>query len=116
MVDKGRITQTLINIVTNSIHAMEGGGKLTIKAELEGRDWVRITVSDTGKGIPEGEIERAFDYSYTTKEKGLGLGLPIAHKIVEEHGGRITLESQVGKGTTVSIFLPTKESPGEGRP
>jgi signal transduction histidine kinase len=116
MVDKGRITQALINIMTNSIHAMEGGGNLTIKAELEGRDWVRITVSDTGKGIPEGEIERAFDYSYTTKEKGLGLGLPIAHKIVEEHGGRITLESQVGKGTTVSIFLPTKESPREGRP
>jgi signal transduction histidine kinase len=116
MVDKGRITQALINIVTNSIHAMEGGGDLTMKAELDGRDWVRITISDTGGGIPEGEIERAFDYSYTTKEKGLGLGLPIALRIVEEHGGRITLESQPGKGTTVSLFLPTKEAPGEGRP
>jgi signal transduction histidine kinase len=116
MVDKGRITQALINIVTNSIHAMEGGGNLTIRAELDGKDWVRIAISDTGRGIPEGEIERAFDYSYTTKEKGLGLGLPVAHKIVEEHGGRITLESHVEEGTTVSLFLPTREAPGEGEP
>jgi signal transduction histidine kinase len=112
MIDKGRITQALINIVTNSIHAMEEGGNLTIKAKLDGRDWVRITVSDTGRGIPEKEIERTFDYSYTTKEKGLGLGLPIAHKIIEEHGGRITIESRVGKGTDVSIFLPVKGPPG----
>jgi len=108
MIDKGRITQALINIVTNSIHAMEGGGSLTIKAEMDGKDWMRIMVSDTGRGISEEEIEKAFDYTYTTKEKGLGLGLPIAHKIIEEHGGRITIESQVGKGTTVSLFLPVK--------
>jgi signal transduction histidine kinase len=87
---------------------MEGGGNLTVKAEMDGRDWVKIIISDTGRGIPTGEIEKAFDYSYTTKEKGLGLGLPIAHKIIEEHGGRITIESQRGKGTIVSIFLPAK--------
>jgi signal transduction histidine kinase len=108
MMDKGRITQALINIVTNGIHAMEGGGDLTLKAKMDGRDWIGIMVSDTGRGIPEEEIEKAFDYSYTTKEKGLGLGLPIAHKIIEEHGGRITIESQVRTGTTVSIFLPAK--------
>ncbi len=108
MIDKGRITQALVNIVTNSLHAMEGGGHLTVKAEMDGKDWVRIMVSDTGRGIPEGEIEKAFDYTYTTKEKGLGLGLPIAHRILEEHGGRIAIESHVGKGTTVSIFLPAK--------
>jgi signal transduction histidine kinase len=108
MMDKGRITQALINIVTNGIHSMEGGGNLTIKAEMDGRDWMRIMVSDTGRGISEEEIEKAFDYSYTTKEKGLGLGLPIAHKIIEEHGGRITIESRVGEGTTVSLFLPAK--------
>ena len=115
MIDKGRITQALVNIVTNSIHAMEGGGSLTLKADVEERDWVRIEVSDTGRGIPEEEIEKAFDYSYTTREKGLGLGLPIAHKIIEEHGGRITMESQVGKGTDVSIFLPIKGTFGEER-
>jgi signal transduction histidine kinase len=108
IMDKGRITQALINIMTNSINAMEGGGNLTIKANVEGKDWVRITVSDTGRGIPEKEIERVFDYSYTTREKGLGLGLPIAHKIIEEHGGRMTIESEVGRGTAVSIFLPVK--------
>ena len=113
MMDKGRITQALINIVTNGIHAMEGGGSLTIEAKLDGKDWVRITVSDTGRGIPEEEIERAFDYSYTTREKGLGLGLPIAHKIIEGHGGRIALKSQVGRGTTISIFLPVTGSTGE---
>jgi len=106
IMDKGTITQALINIVTNSLHAMEGGGALTIKAKLDRRDWVRIVVSDTGKGIAEKEIEKVFDYSYTTRDKGLGLGLPIAHKIIEEHGGRITIESQVGEGTTVSILLP----------
>ena len=112
MMDRGRITQALINIVTNGINAMEGGGILTLRAELDGKDWVRIVVSDTGRGITKEEIERVFDYSYTTREKGLGLGLPIVHKIVEEHGGRITLESQVGRGTTISIFLPVKGSAG----
>ena len=108
MMDKERITQALINIVTNSIDAMEGGGKLTMRAILDGRDRVKVVISDTGMGIPEEEIESAFDYSYTTREKGLGLGLPIVHKIIEEHGGRITIESRVGKGTDVSVFLPLR--------
>ncbi len=106
LIDKGKITQALINIVTNGLHAMDGGGKLTIKAEMDRKDWVKVTVSDTGQGIPEDRIEKVFDYSYTTREKGLGLGLPLAHKIIEEHGGRISMESQVGKGTTVCILLP----------
>jgi signal transduction histidine kinase len=89
---------------------MERGGKLTIKAEIDRKDWARITISDTGKGILKEEIEKVFDYSYTTREKGLGLGLPIAHKIIEEHGGRITIASRVGKGTAVSILLPIGET------
>ncbi len=108
-IDKGRITQALVNIVTNGLHAMERGGKLTLMAEMVRKDWVKITVSDTGTGIAEEDMERIFDYSYTTREKGLGLGLPIAHKIIEEHGGRITIESQVGEGTAVSFFLPITE-------
>jgi len=108
--DKGKISQALINIVTNGLHAMERGGKLTIKAKIDRKDWARITISDTGKGIPKEEIEKVFDYSYTTREKGLGLGLPIAHKIIEEHGGRITIASRMGKGTAVSILLPIGET------
>jgi signal transduction histidine kinase len=112
MMDKGKITQALINIVTNSIQAMEEGGSLTLKAGVDGGDWVEIAVSDTGKGIPEDDIEKILEYTYTTKEKGLGLGLPIAHKIIEEHGGRMTIESTVGGGTTVFLFLPVKGVPG----
>jgi signal transduction histidine kinase len=106
MMDKGKITQALINIVTNGLHAMEKGGDLTLRADMNGKDWVKIAIADTGKGIPKAEIEKVFDYSYTTREKGLGLGLPIARKIVEEHGGRILMQSREGKGTTVSILLP----------
>jgi signal transduction histidine kinase len=112
MMDKGKITQALINIVTNSIQAMEEGGSLTLRAGVDDGDLVEIAVSDTGKGIPEDAIEKVFEYTYTTKEKGLGLGLPIAHKIIEEHGGRMTIESTVGGGTTVFLFLPVKGVPG----
>ena len=108
MVDKERITQVLINVLTNSLHAMEGGGHLTIKAFPDRRGWVTISVSDTGKGIPHEEIEKVFDYAYTTREKGLGLGLPIAGKIIEEHGGHIAIESQAGRGTTVTMSLPVR--------
>lgn len=108
IMDKEKMTQALINIVTNSLDAMEGGGNLVIKARVDRKDWVRITVTDTGRGIAEEHIEKVFDYSYTTREKGLGVGLPIARQIIEAHGGRITIESRVGKGTTVSVLLPIK--------
>ena len=62
--------------------------------------------------IPKDEIEKVLEYTYTTKEKGLGLGLPIAHKIIEEHGGRMTIESTVGGGSTVALLLPAKGVPG----
>jgi len=108
MMDREGMSQALVNIVTNGLDAMEGGGTLTIRAEPVRRDWVRITVADTGKGIPEEQIERVFDYSYTSREKGLGLGLPMARKIIEEHGGRVDIESRVGEGTSISILLPLK--------
>ena len=108
VVDKEKITQALINVVTNSLHAMEGGGDLTVRAFSDRKGWVGVSVTDSGRGISQEEIVRVFDYAYTTREKGLGLGLPIARKIIEEHGGRITVESQVGRGTTVSMSLPVR--------
>jgi signal transduction histidine kinase len=108
VMDKDKITQALINIVTNGLHAIEDGGKLTLSAGMDRRDRLRITIADTGKGIPKERIQRVFDYAFTTREKGLGLGLPIAHKILEEHRGEIVIDSKVGEGTRVSVFLPAE--------
>jgi signal transduction histidine kinase len=69
-----------------------------------------VQVSDTGEGIPEENLGRIFEYYFTTKEKGMGLGLPLAHKIIRDHGGTIEVDSVAGKGTTFRVTLPV---PGE---
>jgi two-component system sensor histidine kinase HydH len=68
---------------------------------------VRIDVSDTGKGIDEKDIARIFDPYFTTRSSGTGIGLAIVHKIIEAHAGELRVTSEPGKGTTVSVFLPT---------
>ena len=73
---------------------------------------VVIRVADTGEGIPPENLGKIFDYYFTTKEKGMGLGLPLAHKIIEEHGGIIEVESEAGKGTTFRISLPAAGEEG----
>ena len=67
---------------------------------------MRIHISDTGQGIPPDRLSRIFDPFYTTKEKGLGLGMAITHRIIEDHKGTIDVQSQVGLGTTFTIYLP----------
>ena len=89
----------------NGIQAMDRDGVLRIEARAS-RDHVEIKVSDTGAGIPPDQMEKVFNYYYTTKEKGVGLGLPIAHRIIEAHQGQLTVESRVGIGTQVTIRLP----------
>ncbi|OGP91632.1 MAG: hypothetical protein A2156_15280 [Deltaproteobacteria bacterium RBG_16_48_10] len=103
--DEEKLTQALINIMKNGMQAMEQGGALRIEAHTS-RDQVEVKISDTGAGIPQDQMEKIFNYYYTTKEKGVGLGLPIAHRIIEAHGGQLKLESQVGLGTKVTILLP----------
>jgi signal transduction histidine kinase len=71
-----------------------------------------IRVSDTGSGLAPEEVGKIFDPDYTTKEKGLGLGLPIAHEIIRGHGGTIRVQSGIGQGTTFEIVLPMKPAPG----
>lgn len=103
--DSQQLKQALINIVLNAVQATPAAGEVRIGAEKKGKE-LRITVSDTGSGIPHEGQERIFDPYYTTKEKGMGLGLPLAQSIVHEHEGRIEVQSRPGKGAAFTIVLP----------
>ena len=107
-IDAQQIQQVLVNLVKNAIQAMTKGGTLTIQTG-ETSEGVWVSVADTGGGIPQEQINRIFEPFYTTKKKGSGLGLMIVQRIVRAHGGRIELESQVGRGTTFRIWLPLHE-------
>lgn len=106
--DPQQIQQVLVNLIKNAMQAMTKGGTLTLQTG-EGSDGVWVSVADTGGGIPQEQINRIFEPFFTTKEKGSGLGLMIVQRIVRAHGGRIELESQVGRGTTFRIWLPLHE-------
>lgn len=107
-IDPAQIKQALVNLIKNATQAMSKGGVLTLQTDT-GVDGVVVTVADTGGGIPQEQINRIFEPFYTTKQKGSGLGLMIVQRIVRDHGGRIDLESHVGKGTTFRIWLPAAE-------
>jgi signal transduction histidine kinase len=117
--DMGQLQQAVIILAENAIDAMPGGGTLTLRtlrAEDEEGGAVLIEVRDTGQGIPVEIRERIFDPFFTTKEvgRGTGLGLAVCYGIVTEHGGRIAVDSTVGRGTVFRISLPaTKNSDGE---
>jgi signal transduction histidine kinase len=108
-----RIRSVLINLITNAVYAIKDGGEITIRAysELE-KDGFSFQVTDTGEGIPQNIITKIFDPFFTTKEvgKGSGLGLSISYGIMEQHSGKISVSSEVGKGTTFACFLPFHQS------
>jgi PAS domain S-box-containing protein len=104
-IDAQQMQQVLVNLIKNAIQAMTKGGTLTVQTG-ETSDNVWVSVTDTGGGIPQEQINRIFEPFYTTKKKGSGLGLMIVQRIVRAHGGRIEVESQVGRGTTFRIWLP----------
>ena len=109
-IDTDRITQVLLNLYLNAIESMEQGGVLTVVLDLdESSNRFRITVSDTGNGIPEKDLPKLFDPYFTTKSSGTGLGLAIVHKIIESHGGEIRIETIPKTGTTVTVLLPSKD-------
>ncbi|OEU66937.1 MAG: hypothetical protein BA867_00065 [Desulfobacterales bacterium S5133MH16] len=126
LADPTQINQVLINLCTNADHAMPDGGILEISlknieldedtatqySDLNSGQYVNLTVSDTGHGISQGDIDRIFDPYFTTKEvgKGTGMGLPVVHGIVKSHGGTISVESKLGKGTTFHIYFPVIEA------
>ncbi len=107
-IDATQMQQVLVNLVKNAMHAMTKGGTLTLQTG-ETEDGVWMSVTDTGGGIPQEQINRIFEPFYTTKKTGTGLGLMIVQRIVRAHGGRIELESHGGRGTTFRIRLPRHE-------
>ena len=111
--DEEKLTQALINIMKNGMQAMEKGGALRVETHSF-KDRVEVAISDSGSGIPPEEMEKIFNYYYTTKEKGVGLGLPIAHRIIEAHGGELKVESQPGSGTRVTVVLPVGKNEKAG--
>ncbi len=103
-----QINQVFLNLITNAAQAMEGTkGSITLVTRVEG-EGVAVDVTDNGKGIPPEVLPKIFDPFFSTKEigKGTGLGLSISFKIVEQHGGRITVESKPGAGTRFTVWLP----------
>jgi PAS domain S-box-containing protein len=105
--DSGQMKQVFLNLITNAAQAMPKGGKLRLRTACVGSE-VAISVSDTGQGIPPEIRERIFEPFFTTKatSEGTGLGLSVSLGIVQGHGGRITVESQVGQGSTFTVWLP----------
>lgn len=106
----GQMNQVFINMLMNAAHAIEKQGEITVST-LKADGYIDISVSDTGCGIPEDKVSRIFEPFFTTKEvgKGTGLGLSIAYDIIKKHNGYISVESEVGKGSTFTVKIPVKE-------
>ncbi len=105
MLDPHQMRQVFLNILVNALDASRRGGRVDIKTRMSvGK--VMVTISDDGAGIPGGDLPKVFDLFYTTKEKGTGLGLAICRKIIEDHGGSISINSAPGRGTTMDLVLP----------
>ena len=106
-VDADQIRQVFINIILNAQQAMSEGGHLDIRTRSKEK-YVEVEFTDTGSGIPESVMNKIFDPLFTTKAKGIGLGLSVCKSILEKHGGGIWVESEAGRGTTFTISLPTQ--------
>ncbi len=109
LLDRERLKQALINILSNSLHATGKNGKIVISTG-EKKGFVHIVVADEGEGIPAKDLAHIFEPFFTTREKGMGLGLTISQRIVKAHEGSIEVKSNPGKGTTTIIYLPIKRT------
>jgi nitrogen fixation/metabolism regulation signal transduction histidine kinase len=105
LADREQLRRVFINMFRNSIQAMPGGGTILLETSVEERTVV-LRVKDNGPGIPPEVLSRVFEPNFSTKSEGMGLGLAIAKKVIEDHGGTIRCESAVGHGTSFEIRLP----------
>jgi signal transduction histidine kinase len=112
--NRNELEQVFFNLLANALDAMPGGGRIDVKIEPNEHGELMVSFSDTGEGIPPKQKDQVFLPFYTTKDygKGTGLGLSIVARIVHEHGGRIELESEPGRGTVFRIWIPQAQSGG----
>ncbi len=109
MLDSERMREAFWNVIINAIQAMQGGGELKITSRVDKLgEGVELSFADTGAGVPEADVEKVFDPYFTTKDKGVGLGLAIMRRIAEDHRGWVSIESSEGEGTTFRIWLPIR--------
>ena len=107
LMDRKQMKQAILNLLLNAVQAMPKGGHLALKGHIPEEDrWVQLSIQDSGVGIPGQDIDKLFDPFFSTKEGGMGLGLSIAHRIIDQHDGKIEVESAPGKGTLFTVWLP----------
>jgi signal transduction histidine kinase/putative methionine-R-sulfoxide reductase with GAF domain len=106
-IDKEQIKQVILNLILNAIQAMPEGGKLRLRGQLsEDYQWIQLSIQDSGMGILPEDMNKLFDPFFSTREGGIGLGLSIAHRIIDQHHGKIEVESKPGKKTLFTLWLP----------
>jgi len=111
MADQLQLQQVLLNLLLNAIDAMPGGGTLTINTAVGvDNSSIKIEIADSGQGISDRDMNRIFQPFFTTKSRGTGMGLAITRRIIEEHGGSISVSSEYGRGTTFTIVLPVEQT------
>ncbi len=106
--DRDQLIRVFSSIIENAVEAMADGGDIRVQSGMAGDSEICVTISDTGEGIEALNLDAVFDPLFTTREKGRGFGLSIACRMIKNHGGRIDLESEPGKGTILKVFLPVK--------
>ncbi len=110
--DPNQLRQVFLNLILNALQAIPEGGSIVVDSQIEpnrsrpSQRWAQVRIIDDGPGIPEDVLRNVLDPFFTTKSEGTGLGLPICHNIIEQHGGKLDIKSEVGEGTTVLIQLP----------
>ena len=107
--DINKLQQAFLNLIKNAMESIPSAGNIVITVGLEGKNYIVVSISDTGCGMTAEEIERIFSPEYTTKEKGVGLGVPLANEIIRGHGGDIRVISRKGEGTTFEVILPREK-------